>query len=288
MIGAPGANGGSGSVYIVYGTQTYAPNQLLGTTQPLSTLGMTPTTVPLFNPLSGIVFNASNAGSKLGFDVASAGDYNGDGAGDIIIGAPGTGLTATGSGSVSTGYAAILYGRAATSANPRINGIFPVAPNSTSASFNSLYFTGQNAGDTAGYSVSSVGDISGVGVNGVVIGAPGFNGGLGTAYVIPGNYSLTGTQNLGNVSSSPTIAGTQLLISSSFPGTTPYLGTSVSGRPLFGVSQSHTVDSDLIPDVIVGARLLADQSGQRGDRRTAPGRCGLLPLRGQPRDWRAK
>ncbi len=218
LIGAPGANNNAGSVFLVYGTQPFALNNTLGSTLSLSDIGMVPTANPVFNPLSGILFQATGIGNNFGFSISSAGDYNGDGVGDIIIGAPGN--------LGGQGYAIIIYGQAPTATVPRINGIFNVGdPGSTSPGFSSLYFQGATIGDQAGYSVTYVGDISGEGVNGVAIGAPGYSGGSGTAYVIPGNYSLTGTQNLSNVATSPLLAGTQLTISSSFPGTAAHLGT---------------------------------------------------------------
>jgi hypothetical protein len=252
VVGAPGASGGAGAAYLIYGTQLTQNQLTLGTTINLSTLGL-PATTTLLYPLQGVTFNGASSGSRLGYSLDSAGDYNGDGVGDLLLGAPGSG-SATTSGPAGTGYAAIIYGLRGTSTSTpaRINGIYTISPNSTNAAFSALYYTGQNPGDLAGFSVAPVGDISGEGVNGILIGAPGYNGGSGTAYVIPGNYALTGTQSLANVTT-PTIAGTQLVISSSFPGSTPALGTSVSARALFLPTATLTTDSDAVPDVFVGA-----------------------------------
>ena len=41
-------------------------------------------------PLEGVVYNDPIPGDRFGFSVATAGDFNGDGADDIIIGAPGS------------------------------------------------------------------------------------------------------------------------------------------------------------------------------------------------------
>ena len=88
LIGAPGVTGTSGQAYLVYGQQDYPlTNSVLGTNLPLSqlTLRTDLTVSPIITPLQGLVFQNAPTGN-FGYSVSSAGDFNGDGFDDIIIG----------------------------------------------------------------------------------------------------------------------------------------------------------------------------------------------------------
>jgi hypothetical protein len=58
--------------------------------------------------LPGICFLGAHAGDRVGHDVASAGDFNGDGVGDLLITAPGE--TRTVNGAVHKGVAYLIFG----------------------------------------------------------------------------------------------------------------------------------------------------------------------------------
>ncbi|MBX2972509.1 MAG: FG-GAP repeat protein [Flavobacteriales bacterium] len=94
------------------------------------------------------------AGEKLGHSVATAGDVDGDGYSDILVGSPGWGTPFAGAGRVQ-----LFLGSA--------SGI-PATPVWT--------YQGVQANDSLGLSVSSAGDINGDGYSDVAIGAPGRNG----------------------------------------------------------------------------------------------------------------
>ncbi len=271
LIGAPGVGSGTGAAYLVYGIQNTVNNILpatstLGQVVSLSQLALAPATIPPFNnPLQGLVFSGGPT-NLFGFSVSSAGDFNGDGYGDIIIGAPSGAGSASiyyGQGPLSNRYT----GNYGASAIPPLNpvGTVPALPLP-------LIFTGAPAlsptptipGDLVGFSVSYVGDIPGEGINGVLIGAPGSNNGAGEAYVVPGNYASTGTPAAPNAAfpsqvalataiGNPTYAILPLVLTGSTAGGPAYLGTSVSGRQFFLPTQAATVDADKIPDVFVGA-----------------------------------
>jgi len=123
----------------------------------------------------------ANPSYNIGMSVASAGDINGDGYDDLIIGAP----TAQAHG-IGTGASYVVFGRAGGFAGggefrlPAVNGR------------NGFKITGVSVHDKSGYSVASAGDVNGDGFDDLIIGAPGadqpgvgFSTG-GAAYVVFG------------------------------------------------------------------------------------------------------
>jgi hypothetical protein len=106
------------------------------------------------------------ANGEYGFCVASAGDVNGDGYADVVVGAH---LVSS-----STGRAYAYLGST--------TGI-PTSPVAT--------LTGPDASAQFGYSVTSVGDVSGDGYADVAIGAPYFSSSTGRAHVYFGSGSAT-------------------------------------------------------------------------------------------------
>jgi hypothetical protein len=107
--------------------------------------------------------------------VSSAGDVNGDGFDDIIVGA----YRSADGGSVS-GRAYVVYGDA-TGADVDLEAL-------TSAQ--GFFIQGEESGDFAGNSVSSAGDVNGDGFDDVIVGAARADNG-GRAYVIYGGETVT-------------------------------------------------------------------------------------------------
>ena len=99
--------------------------------------------------VNGAIFNGLPAGSNTGFSVASAGDFNEDGFGDLMIGSPGNGIASL------TGQVNLLYGQAQTAGN---NGIFgTINLGAPPANVEDLTLTGPTAGSLAGFAMSSLG-----------------------------------------------------------------------------------------------------------------------------------
>jgi hypothetical protein len=260
LIGAPGGGVG-GEAFLVYGSQAYLPNQTIGSTYSLATLGTAPVTTPVQTyPLQGVIFVDQTIGDLFGFSVATAGDFNADGVDDIMIGAPGY-LT-------STGYVTVVYGLSGTATintSTRLNGVFAVNPTVTSTLYSSASYIGQGIDAFTGYSIASSGHIQ-IGTAttteptyDILIGAPG--DAFQTAYLVPGTGAgvtpATGTLMLANINT--TLGGNSFNVSGTsdpavITGNAGF-ATSVSARNLVvdPNSGTNTVDPDDVPDLFFGA-----------------------------------
>ncbi len=105
--------------------------------------------------LSDASFLGEAAGDQAGFAVSEAGDVNGDGFSDFLIGAP-----YNDEGGVDAGQAYLVLGR--------VVGWTP----DTSLSGVDASFVGEAGGDAAGYSIAGGGDLDGDGYDDIVIAAP--------------------------------------------------------------------------------------------------------------------
>jgi hypothetical protein len=180
IIGAKGAdpNGtDSGQSYVVFGSRSGFSASLN-----LSTL----------NGSNGFKINGILALDNSGYSVSSAGDINGDGIDDLIIGTPYADPNGT-----DSGQSYIVFGsRSGFSASLNL---------STLNGSNGFKINGVAAADRSGYSVSSAGDINGDGIDDLMIGAPG-NASSGRSYVVFGRAGIgsSGTVELSQLSGSNT------------------------------------------------------------------------------------
>ena len=188
------------------------------------------------NGTNGFRLDGATARDASGYSVASAGDVNGDGFADLIIGAPGTGPAGTESGS-----SYVVFGKASGFTNP-------LALSSLDGT-NGFRLDGVYAADSSGYSVASAGDVNGDGFADLIIGAyqaeP--NGSYsGSSYVVFGGASGFG-------------ASFDL---SSLNGSNGFRldGVSPGDRSGFSLAGAGDVNGDGFADVIVGARG-ADPNG---------------------------
>jgi hypothetical protein len=188
LIGAPAANSNAGIAYILYGgtslTQS-ATNKVVD----LSRVNINPATLPpgSIPPPVGAVLLGSGT-DQAGFSVGTAGDFNGDGISDFMIGSPGAN---GGAGRVN-----VIYGNATTPITSSLNNFnsFQLSSLPTNLGFSSVAFTGASFGDRLGYSISAVGSI-GTGSSPILIGAPGTNSGQGTVFELLGTAGKTFTTN---------------------------------------------------------------------------------------------
>ena len=111
----------------------------------------------------GFVIHGQDQGDFSGWSVSSAGDINGDGFDDLIIGAvQGDGPNNT---RVQAGDSYVVFGHAGGFAAE-------IDLAAVAAGNGGFVIHGQDAGDSSGYSVASAGDINGDGFDDLVIGTP--------------------------------------------------------------------------------------------------------------------
>lgn len=218
IVGAPDAgNAGrlfSGSAYVIFGRSS-------------------PGTVDLANLGSNgfRIDGATYHPSAEGLSVAGAGDVNGDGLADVIVGFPADGNN----GRANSGSAYVVFGKTSTS-----------TVDLASLGSGGFRIDGANAGDETGFSVAGVGDFNGDGLADVLVGAPYGNNNApqfkysGAAYLVYGKRTTT-TIDLANYNAFQ--AGEGLRIDGGFAGQT--VGYSVAGI--------GDVNGDGRPDVVVGA-----------------------------------
>ncbi|MFZ5476182.1 MAG: integrin alpha [Myxococcota bacterium] len=101
---------------------------------------------------------------RLGMDAAAAGDVNGDGLADVVVGMPGS--------AAGKGRTYVYFGHADGVASGRAE------------------FQGEVAGDETGTGVARAGDLDGDGLDDVAIAAPGVSDGAGVVYVVAATNAL--------------------------------------------------------------------------------------------------
>ncbi|MBU0687426.1 MAG: FG-GAP repeat protein [Candidatus Margulisbacteria bacterium] len=177
----------------------------------------------IFGPIYGAInlssanaaFIGENYEDYAGYSVSKAGDVNGDGCLDILVGA-----FANDDGGIDAGKTYLANG--------------PFSGN-TALNNASAAFIGEFADDYAGWAVSGAGDVNGDGFDDILVGAQqNDNGGTdsGTAYLIYG--SIAGSMNL---NSSDVL----------------FIGEYGDDRAGISVSNAGDVDADGYDDILVGA-----------------------------------
>jgi hypothetical protein len=215
IIGAnradPGGRSDAGEAYVVFGRADSTPVDLAA----LGTGGFR---------IAGI-----DGGDNAGVSVSGAGDVNGDGLADLIIGADRAGAV----GRFSAGESYVVFGKASST---------PVDLAALGAG--GFRIDGINSGDRSGSSVSGAGDVNRDGLADLIVGAArggsGPNAGAGESYVVFGRTSSASVDLAALGTGGFRIVGVD-------PG--DFSGSAVSG--------AGDVNGDGLADLIVGAVFAA-------------------------------
>jgi len=232
IVGAPGAPGvaDGGEAYVVFGSTTgpgvpsVSPGDLTGANG--------------FR-VTGFVDGAYGS-SLTGFSVSSAGDVNGDGFDDVIVGAQYA--TPTGYADRYSGQAFVIFGSGAGFAST----ISVTALNGADG----FAIDGADVFHAAGESVSAAGDVNGDGFDDLFVGAPGVSGGSGEAFVVFGAASFAATFDLADLFGVGVTPGVRI--------TGAYGGENAGAA----VSTAGDFNGDGFDDMVIGAPGYAGNRGR--------------------------
>ena len=186
-----------------------------------------------------LVINGIDENERAGYSVSGAGDVNGDGIDDMIIG----GTRFTDPNETNSGKSYVVLGNSnALPSSLDLSGLNGA---------NGFVINGVDGDDVSGSSVSGAGDVNGDGIDDLIIGArladPNGNSQSGESYVVFGHDS--------GFSSS--------LDLSTLDGTNGFVinGVSLNDESGGSVSGAGDVNGDGIDDLIIGAPFATDQNG---------------------------
>jgi hypothetical protein len=222
IIGAPQADPGgaaeAGESYVVFGRESG-----FGASVDLASLDGT----------NGFRLNGINSYDRSGGSVTGAGDVNGDGFDDLLIGAPFASFVGD-----QPGESYVVFGRA--------SGFVASIDLANLDGTNGFRLDGIDADDASGGSVASAGDLNGDGFGDIIIGAPYADAGAGESYVVFGNPSGFGAS----------------LELASLDGTDGFRLPGIDAGDASGdsVASAGDINGDGFGDIIIGAPY-ADRSG---------------------------
>jgi hypothetical protein len=235
LVGAWGRGYFDGEAYVIFGRAG----------------GLSDVDLSLLTPDLGFAIRGGGTADEVGASVSCAGDINGDGYDDLIVGAP-----RGNEGGAASGQAYVVFGRASgfgtTTANRAVIDLLTLSPDQ------GFLLWGPDDSGEMGRSVSDAGDVNGDGFDDLLVGAPwvAINGQnqLGEAYVIFGHEGAFGRVNASG-RAAINLARIQ-----------PENGFVIQGDPAHeqigqSVSSAGDVNGDGFADLIIGAAPSVGVSG---------------------------
>jgi len=212
---------------------------------------------------AGFMLAGSTEGDDSGSWVSSAGDLNGDGIDDLIIGAP----FASPGGVNAAGKCFVVFGRD-TAQSGDFPAVFPLANLVAGDGSAGFLLTGTAPLDFAGISAGGGADVNGDGIDDVIIGASGGNG----AFVVYGrNVAQTGNFP-------PLLPLASLPASGGGDGSA---GFAIEGAPGDRAGESVALTRDFngdgTGDLIIGAPYASSHEPHTGAAYVVYGRSGVSP-----------
>ena len=205
-------------------------------------ISLFPATIQLstLNGTNGFTIQRAVSFDGAGGSVSDAGDVNGDGIGDLIVGAAGADVNG-----MDSGAAYVVFGKqGGLGANVKLSSLVAA---------DGFRITGEKLSNTLGSSVSAAGDINGDGIDDIIVGAPqadvsGYNS--GAAYVVFGKVGGFGAT----------------LDASTVTGANGFRITGVAAEDYAGssVSAAGDINGDGFADLIVGASGADPNGSQSG------------------------
>ena len=242
LIGAPSVavdeKPGAGQSYVIFGTTQGFPAAV-----ELAALDGT----------NGFALNGIAAGDRFGASVAAAGDVNGDGVADFLIGAP----FATPNNRAFAGQSYVIFGTTQG---------FPAAVELAALDgTNGFILKGINSPDLSGMSVSAAGDVNGDGIDDLLVGAP------------PLLFSITGLAGQSYVIFGTTQGFPAAVELAALDGTNGFALNGIAAGDASGtsVAAAGDINGDGVGDLLIGAPAAAPNGTGCGPE--------LRHLRGYPR-----